>query len=56
MSDYPILISNKLHSFRNFGLQIYIKFVMFTNSTMKNSIRNIQYQNVTKILLSSSIT
>ena len=23
MSDYPMLISNKLHSFRNFGLQIY---------------------------------
>ena len=24
MSDYPMLISNKLHSFRNFGVQIYI--------------------------------
>ena len=24
MSDYPMLISNKLHSFRNFGLQKYI--------------------------------
>ena len=23
MSDYPMLISNKLHSFRNFRLQIY---------------------------------
>ena len=23
MSDYPMLISNKLHSFRNFFLQIY---------------------------------
>ena len=23
MSDYPMLISNKLHSFRNFALQIY---------------------------------
>ena len=23
MSDYPMLISNKLHSFRNFYLQIY---------------------------------
>ena len=22
MSDYPMLISNKLHSFRNFGIQI----------------------------------
>ena len=25
MSDYPMLISNKLHSFRNFLLQIYEK-------------------------------
>ena len=24
MSDYPMLISNKLHSFRNFTLQKYI--------------------------------
>ena len=24
MSDYPMLISNKLHSFRNFALQRYI--------------------------------
>ena len=23
MSDYPMLISNKLHSFRNFTVQIY---------------------------------
>ena len=27
MSDYPMLISNKLHSFRNFKLQIYEYFV-----------------------------
>ena len=27
MSDYPMLISNKLHSFRNFGLQTYEMFV-----------------------------
>ena len=25
MSDYPMLISNKLHSFRNFQMQIYTK-------------------------------
>ena len=24
MSDYPMLISNKLHSFRNFKVQIYM--------------------------------
>ena len=27
MSDYPMLISNKLHSFRNFLPQIYIIFL-----------------------------
>ena len=26
MSDYPMLISNKLHSFRNFALQTYKKY------------------------------
>jgi len=26
MSDYPMLISNKLHSFRNFNMQIYAIF------------------------------
>ena len=26
MSDYPMLISNKLHSFRNFQLQSYSYF------------------------------
>ena len=25
MSDYPMLISNKLHSFRNFTIQLYKK-------------------------------
>ena len=29
MSDYPMLISNKLHSFRNFYLQIYKYFFIF---------------------------
>ena len=32
MSDYPMLISNKLHSFRNFDMQIYeikIPFVKY---------------------------
>ena len=27
MSDYPMLISNKLHSFRNFYGQTYIKIL-----------------------------
>ena len=26
MSDYPMLISNKLHSFRNFDVQRYEKY------------------------------
>ena len=30
MSDYPMLISNKLHSFRNFVAQTYIKSAIFT--------------------------
>ena len=29
MSDYPMLISNKLHSFRNFSLQTYKFFIFF---------------------------
>ena len=29
MSDYPMLISNKLHSFRNFSLQMYDKKINF---------------------------
>ena len=31
MSDYPMLISNKLHSFRNFMGQIYLKYLKFTH-------------------------
>ena len=31
MSDYPMLISNKLHSFRNFAKQIYDNFFFFFN-------------------------
>ena len=30
MSDYPMLISNKLHSFRNFEKQRYRNFVVLT--------------------------
>ena len=33
MSDYPMLISNKLHSFRNFPLQIYTVFLMYANKS-----------------------
>ena len=31
MSDYPMLISNKLHSFRNFVLQKYKKRLLFVS-------------------------
>ena len=31
MSDYPMLISNKLHSFRNFSTQIYNNFCNYEN-------------------------
>ena len=31
MSDYPMLISNKLHSFRNFALQNYKKLLFLTS-------------------------
>ena len=34
MSDYPMLISNKLHSFRNFWVQIY-KYVIQHKSAKK---------------------
>ena len=32
MSDYPMLISNKLHSFRNFCVQSYKYFVYWQNT------------------------
>ena len=42
MSDYPMLISNKLHSFRNFDGQIYKiirdKQVNFIKKMMENEI------------------
>ena len=33
MSDYPMLISNKLHSFRNFLLQVYAFYSDFEMET-----------------------
>ena len=42
MSDYPMLISNKLHSFRNFGAQRYKK-----EKTKKNALITYQmYQRI----------
>ena len=34
MSDYPMLISNKLHSFRNFWLQTYKNPLNYGQQTM----------------------
>ena len=36
MSDYPMLISNKLHSFRNFDGQRYMIFRIFTPQKTSN--------------------
>ena len=44
MSDYPMLISNKLHSFRNFQLQRYKKVSVKTNG---NSISDLAMPNRT---------
>jgi hypothetical protein len=35
MSDYPMLISNKLHSFRNFLLQIYVFYIVYRHAFNK---------------------
>ena len=37
MSDYPMLISNKLHSFRNFIMQSY-KFCLFIHTFIHNKL------------------
>ena len=41
MSDYPMLISNKLHSFRNFELQKYKKYFTLNHNGPKN-VRTVQ--------------
>ena len=41
MSDYPMLISNKLHSFRNFYLQISELFKFFVGKSGKYCIRTL---------------
>ena len=42
MSDYPMLISNKLHSFRNFALQNYKKYL---TRRLSNRYKKSVYQN-----------
>ena len=43
MSDYPMLISNKLHSFRNFQIQTYIKTLDFYASPIKNKTTSLSF-------------
>ena len=40
MSDYPMLISNKLHSFRNFERQSYIKKPLLSPQALRALITN----------------
>ena len=53
MSDYPMLISNKLHSFRNFMLQSYT--IRKKNSMLAKLIRRIKCCSVQEILMIVSI-
>ena len=53
MSDYPMLISNKLHSFRNFVLQSYT--IRKKNSMLAKLIRRIKCCSVQEILMIVSI-
>ena len=38
MSDYPMLISNKLHSFRNFMVQMYEMFLLLLHEYIKEMV------------------
>jgi len=53
MSDYPMLISNKLHSFRNFIIQSYT--IRKKNSMLAKLIRRIKCCSVQEILMIVSI-
>ena len=53
MSDYPMLISNKLHSFRNFTVQSYT--IRKKNSMLAKLIRRIKCCSVQEILMIVSI-
>ena len=53
MSDYPMLISNKLHSFRNFFSQSYT--IRKKNSMLAKLIRRIKCCSVQEILMIVSI-
>ena len=48
MSDYPMLISNKLHSFRNFWMQRYV-FLLFCGCSMADKAENGLHKDVTGV-------
>lgn len=52
MSDYPMLISNKLHSFRNFSMQNYTFFGKWHQFTLKNVTQNSDFVRAKSGLLS----
>ena len=43
MSDYPMLISNKLHSFRNFKKQIYNIYISLYTISAKLNKSNVNH-------------
>ena len=51
MSDYPMLISNKLHSFRNFGMQNYF-FTRLLSVLFRFSLCKVFYKFAYKICTS----
>ena len=46
MSDYPMLISNKLHSFRNFFAQTYCFLMIYNSSFIKFLRKNCRIYNL----------
>ena len=54
MSDYPMLISNKLHSFRNFWLQTYTFFLIFSD-VLSNKLNNKAFLTISNNFLISKV-
>ena len=55
MSDCPMLISNKLHSFRNFVVQTYVFFFNNPKKALKDNISliNLLYKNLLSNMLNN---
>ena len=54
MSDYPMLISNKLHSFRNFLMQTYTFFLIFSD-VLSNKLNNKAFLTISNNFLISKV-